>query len=783
MIMVVIKLKEKAIGSLKSNESTGMSETLKAITVHAVYFFAGVLVSRGTVFGSYSPFGTALIASVPYSNVLTVLSGSFIGYILPSSINSGMRYIASIIATAAIRWALNDLKRLTSHPLYSPIIALLPILATGLAVSAIEGFTEITIIMSITESLLAAGAAYFFTQTVIFASGNRGITTLNQQEIACIAMTCCIMLLSFAGVDVKGISVGRILSILVILFCSVYGGVAGGSISGIATGILFSLASPSLSYISGAYSFAGLMAGIFSHIGRIGSATAFILCNAIVSFQTGDFETIIAGLYEVMAATLIFMVIPRSKGAKLSQIFAPQMGKISTDGVRRSIIGRLDFASRALSSVSDSVEKVSEKLSKISAPDIGGVYDKAIDKTCCCCALRMFCWDKEGIDTREAIESLTPMLKEGETISAEHFSTKFKDRCVKVNEMASSINKYYEDFSNREAAERRMDEIRSIITDQFLGTSEILKDMAIEFNEYENYDSVSSDRISYYIRNLGAVPIDVSCFTDRFGRMSVDIEVTQSDEANIRKYSFMREISKICDREMDVPCITTADGHSRIHASEKPTYDVKVGSARHICNNGKLCGDNFYYFNDGMGRMIAILSDGMGTGGKAAVDGAMASSIMYELSKAGISFDCALRIVNSALLIRAGDESLATLDISCVDMFNGKLDILKAGAPFTFIKRGNVGATIDAPSLPVGILKDIKFAKDVSTIGENDYVVMVSDGVLSDGENWVEKELEKWNGDGPQELADYIVEEAMRRREDGYDDDITALVLQLVKTK
>ncbi|MFR1214328.1 MAG: hypothetical protein ACLSCV_06055 [Acutalibacteraceae bacterium] len=46
----------------------------------------------------------------------------------------------------------------------------------------------------------------------------------------------------------------------------------------------------------------------------------------------------------------------------------------------------------------------------------------------------------------------------------------------------------------------------------------------------------------------------------------------------------------------------------------------------------------------------------MGTGGRAAVDGAMASNIMGNLVKAGLGFDCALKIVNSAMQVKSGEE-------------------------------------------------------------------------------------------------------------------------------
>lgn len=774
-------MEEKSVLESKKYFDFTLSKAVKPIVVQLIYFFAGLLVSRGAIFGSYSPFGAALVAAVPYTSIWSVLAGGIIGYILPSGVNGSMRYIASIIAVVAIRWTLSDLKKVTEHPLYAPMVAMLPILATGIAMSAVDGFSGLSIVMTITESFLAAGASYFFARTVIFASGKRGITTLGQQEIACIAMSCCIMLLAFAGIDIKGISLGRVISVLVILFCARYGGVPGGSIAGISTGILFSLSSPVLSYISGAYSFAGLMAGLFSPLGRVGSATAFIVSNAIVAFQTGDTSIIIAGMYEVMAATLIFMIIPRTKGSKISAIFLPQPKVTITDGIRDSIVTRLNFASKALLSVSDSVEKVSEKLSKLSVPDIKGVYQKTIDNTCHCCALRLFCWEKEYDKTMAEFDNITPKLKKRGNIIAKDFSDYFNEHCCKIAEIANAVNRYYDEFSNKQAAERRMNEVRGIISEQFLGTSEILKDMAQEFEQYDTYDSKIAEEISAFLKSEGIVPIDVSCFADRFGRLSIEMEIAETEESVIRSHKVTREISKICDRAMDTPCISNSLGRCMIHISEKPVYSVEVGTAQHICNNGRLCGDNYDYFNDGLGRDVIVLSDGMGTGGKAAVDGAMAAGIMCDLAKAGINFDCALRIVNSALLIKAGEESLATLDITCIDKFTGKVDILKAGAPFTFIRKGETALTIDAPSLPAGILKNIEFSGDNIELGENDYIVMVSDGVLPNSDNWVEGELEKWEGTDPQKLANYIVEEAIKRREDGYDDDVTALVIKIVK--
>ena len=63
-------------------------------------------------------------------------------------------------------------------------------------------------------------------------------------------------------------------------FLRQYGGVGGGSISGIATGIIFSLSSVSLSYIAGAYALGATDPGLFFPFGQDRRGAAFIYPTA-----------------------------------------------------------------------------------------------------------------------------------------------------------------------------------------------------------------------------------------------------------------------------------------------------------------------------------------------------------------------------------------------------------------------------------------------------------------------------------------------------------------------
>ena len=753
----------------------------KTAARHLAAFAAGLLFARGTVFGQYAPFGVAAAAAAPYPVLWSAALGSALGYLLPSAAAVPVRYLAALLAAVAIRWTLNDLIRLRAHPAFAPGVAFLPVLATGLSVSAVNGSGAATTAMYVAEALLSGAAAYFLARTVAAWESGRSAGEWSAQEIACAAFAAGLLILSFSALTVFGVSAGRILAVLAILFAARYGGVSGGSVAGTAAGIAFSLSTAGLNYLSGAYALGGLMAGLFSPVGRLASACAFVAANTVASLQVGNGTAVMGGLYEVMAATVIYMLLPARTGGRLVGIFSHADDTARAEGLRRSVIMKLDFAAKALGGVSESVEEVSRKLKAACAPDVSSVYHRAADEVCHNCGLNLYCWDRNFTDTMNAFNDLTDKLREKGQIVRDDFREPFASHCTRLNRMTDAVNRGYGEFAVRAAAEDRAQQVRDVVAVQFETTSRMLEEMAGELELYERFDYAAAQKVEETLRLAGIRPFDVSCRTDRFGRMSVEIVSAPVDESRLNKAELTGEISRACSRTFQQPCVTTAGGKCRIQMNEMPAFRLKSGCAQHVCGNGKLCGDSWEIFSDGNGRRIAVLSDGMGSGGRAAVDGAMACGIMTRLIKAGIGFDAALKIVNSALLVKSGDESLATMDLAAVDLFSGHVDLFKAGAPAAVVRKNGRASVIDTPSLPIGILNDTRFAKSSENLSDGDLLVLLTDGALTSGVEWICDEVEKWRGRIPQELAETIVSRAISQRRDGHDDDITALVGMVVK--
>lgn len=746
------------------------------IVPYVLYGLLGFLCARGIVFTRYAPFGVSVVAAAPYSALWAAVVGSIMGYLMPGNAAVPIHYIAAVLACAAIRWTLNDLLRLRSHPAFAPLAAGLPALTTAMAVAFVNGSPGWTTALFVAEAFLSAGAAYFFNRAEAILHGRRLGMTLNMQESSCVLICIAIVLISLLDFSIMGISLGHIMAVLIILYAARYGGPAGGAVAGIASGAAFGLATSGISAISGAYALGGLVAGVFSPVGRLASAAAFVLANAVASLQVGGDAAVINGLYEVGIATVLYLALPSKFGTGLGVFFSENKTADRSEELRRMFVRRLDYTAKALDGVSEAVEEVSKKLEITTMPDMGSIYEKTIREVCTACGLKRYCWDHNYDENMDRLCSLDSVLKDKGYVIQGDFPEEFSSHCSRMNQICESISRHYLEFSAREAAEHRVRQIRSLAVEQFGMASRILEDLSGELELLERIDDVSAQKVTEILRTLQINPRYVNCFVDSFNRLRIEAELLPSEKRLLDRAYLAKEATRACGKTFDLPVLTAAHGNYRLVMAERPAFRIRTGYAQHICGNGKLCGDHCECFTDGSGRQIVLISDGMGNGGRAAVDAAMAEGLTAKLLQTGIGADACLKIVNNALLVKAGDESLATLDLALIDLFQGNIEFYKAGSPLSILRTNGHTSVIDTPSLPIGILNEIHFSKSSAAVDGEGLLVLMSDGALAAGEDWVIDAVDHFQGQLPQELAEELVGGAIARRDDGHDDDITVLV-------
>lgn len=692
---------------------------------------AGFLTARGLVFGKYAPFAAAGAAAAPFSTMWAVILGGAVGYLFPSPVDIPARYIAALLAVGAIRWSLSELKSIRDHPVFAPVTAFLPLLSTGIAMVFLNGSLSNVLAMYIAESFLAAGTAYFLRRTVQLLETHRETAVFDSGDVAAVIVSLGVLLLSFSNVTVSHISVGRVLIVLTVLVCARIGGLAGGAVAGIAAGTVQGLSTAGLSYLSGAYDLGGLMAGVFSPLGKFAVAVAFVISNGIASLQVNSTSQVFYGAVEVAAASVLYMLLPQSR--RLSNLFTAHGDRLPGDSLRKNVILRLRYTAEAMRSASDSVDRISEKLETTAAADLPHVYGRAAEKVCTGCSQCAVCWRKNRDETQKTFSRLSYPLRERGKIERSDFDVPFLTRCNRAMELRDAVNGEYRELLAKESARMRAEQVRAIVEEHFRSTAQMLGDMAEEFEQYQRFDEDSAEQV--------------------------------------------REVSGACGRTFTQPSVTAAGDTLKLQMCQKPVYAVQRGFAQHAANGASLCGDCAEAFTDGSGRYISVLSDGMGTGGRAAVDGTMTAGMAQSLLKAGIGFESTLKMINSAMLAKGGEESLATLDVACIDLFTGHVSLRKAGAAGTVLRRRKKTEYLEAKSVPVGILPEIAFARSEKDLDAGDMLVMVSDGVTASGTEWLCDLIANYEDDDPQALSERIVERAVKDRTDGHEDDVSAVVL------
>lgn len=233
-------------------------------------------------------------------------------------------------------------------------------------------------------------------------------------------------------------------------------------------------------------------------------------------------------------------------------------------------------------------------------------------------------------------------------------------------------------------------------------------------------------------------------------------------------------------REFDLPDIIEFNKRVRITAFQRADYGVKSAVCQLSRKKDSVSGDYVTGFIDGKGKYYSIMSDGMGTGTRAKVDSAFACGLLTKLLECGADIETAAEMLNTSLMVKSSDESFATLDVCCVDLYTGRTVLYKAGGADTFIKSGKTVTKIKSAGLPIGVAENLTMSKFSFTVSDDDIILMTSDGAdLS--EQWLKQTFSKETADNLEELVKTVAGAANFNAEKGREDDISIVALQLKK--
>lgn len=763
----------------------GMAQQLRRFAVsHRKWFemagsaAAGYVMSGSYIFGGIAPFGVAFCATLPMPHSVFAAMGAVIGYTFAQGPISTMKYLVAVAFVVALKWLFGGKVKEKFATVASALTALLSLgIANGI-MAVISDATLYDALTSAAEVFLGVSAAYFFTRSLAAIKG--GWESVNRADVSCLIVSFAIVVMGFTPLKIGGASLGRIISVLVVLLCARSGGESGGSVAGITAGIAMGLSGGDYSYAIAAYGFGGLLSGVFANIGRIATAGSFIVVNMIAALFTQSSGEVYISLIEIAVASVIFVAIPQSAVSKFKML--RQDGKLeNAASAQVALRGRLSEMSGALQNISSTTREVSTRLSKMESGGYGDMSARVADAVCTHCGMKTTCWQFKRGETDGAMDNALQVLKREGSINRERMPKYFTVNCCKLDTFVAELNVQFQAHVSKAGVQRKVSRVRDVVTDQFDGLAIMLDELSKELCGQVLLDSSAHKKVQQYLEKEGFNARQVRLHSDSYERVTAEITLAAYEKAKLDGPKTAVELSGILEAEFDLPYISATDDVITAVFTEKATFSVELGTYQIKPDGNKICGDAYVSIPNRMGKAHFILSDGMGSGGGAAVDAHMASGLISQLISVGLGHDAALKMVNSALLIKSGEESLATIDICSIDLYTGQADFYKAGAAPTYILRAGNAGYVESTSLPAGILQGVDFDKSGIKLREDDCILMISDGAVATGIDWIKSELTSNSGLDMQRLAEKIAMTSKIRRTDGHEDDITVMAIALRK--
>ena len=300
------------------------------------------------------------------------------------------------------------------------------------------------------------------------------------------------------------------------------------------------------------------------------------------------------------------------------------------------------------------------------------------------------------------------------------------EECIRKDEMTGAFWKSSKEKMTAKLLALRYSDSQKLLCEQIKIMEEIINSAGEKLDV--RYSEPISKQIMNKLTRYGYSPKSVIAYYNSKNRLHIELYFPVSDHPE----SFTRICDLITD-ELKLPLDTAQPVYSgkevRIRVYERPEHSTEICGASKSAGKDSDNGDTSLVFSDGTGVSYAVLSDGRGTGRKAAVESRMVVRMFRRLVGRGIDHLSAVKLINSIMVTKSSEETFATFDAVRIDLDTCKVTVIKSGAAATLIRhRGNV-LKVSSPTFPVGIYEESDTFAQEYELENGDIIIMCSDGI------------------------------------------------------
>ena len=626
------------------------------------------------------------------------------------------------------------------------------------------------------------------------------------EEVIGASLLLSIALSAVGNYNIWGFGIRNIFCIFMVLYLGFRNGMLVGATAGITIGVVISILGGEEQILIAAYAISGLIAGLLNKFGKIGVIIGFIIGNIAVAYAANGGVHNIIMFQEILIAAVGLLFVPKATKINIEDVI-PNTKLLPEAG------GSLEESSVTLDKLNSISKTISDMASNYEDSDI---YDRNLE---------MFedellnnldglegnnLYDDIYNNEDNIIEDIFEFLQENGVMTDNGFISIFAKHNIylvnsendyikaeeldEMREIIKAINTAYRISKNNFIWQKKLDDNNKNLSNQLKNVSRAINNIATGIKE--NSDEYESEKkeVEDLLKEKSINVKEISIKKENTGKTIINAYTNICDDAE-GKNCPIKPIEKVLNKVFDEKFVLQEQKCGiRLNKNicsytftSEDKFIIQTGIAKSKKHDSIVSGDNISQIRLGDGKYMLAISDGMGSGAEARRNSKIAISMLERLFSTGFDKETSINLINSAIMNANKEDMYATLDIEILDLYAGKLEILKNGACPTYIKKNRSVNIIKSTSLPAGIVNDISVDTYDTDLNDGDIVVICSDGIIESNNEYANKELwikyllEEIQTDSPERIADIILHEAIDNNFGKAKDDMTVIAFRVNK--
>lgn len=773
----------------------GTLESLFSRQVTLRVIVMALLLGRAVVFGDLAPFGLALFVAVRW-----VSPGQTWSVAIGLSLGALLRSPGAAVNLLGCMGIYVSLERYILSQRWRNLFAGMGMASlTCLLVKVPVFLLQPPSVFDLTSTLLEAGLVTVL--AYVFAHGGKSLLRQNTFELQgeqalAVSIVAAAMLMGLEGWSILGVSLKAIAAAYFVMLGAYLGGPAWGCVAGVTIGVVQNLAHPALLSQVGLYAGAGLLAGLFKDMKKIGVGLSFtlsLLLLTVYASQPGD-------LQQITYAALIAFALLLVSGRRWQTWFHPQLaqaqasettGQQQAHKAQRLAIGRLRDLEAVFTQLSEIFGEKETDEGFLVEKNFNALMDHIVTDVCERCPHFNSCWQQNFYKSYHTLLNMLALADAQGELSTTRIPEALEKRCRRPVELITCANYLVKVYKLNLYYQKKIQESRSLVANQLRGVATIMHSLTRDIHLESEQQLGLADEIKGQIAalKLAVQQVEVYRRQDR-----VDVILTKTackPDESLCVDQLIPLVSSLVGRpvvRMHSKC-PGRSGKGKCTLCLSTSQPLRTeSSVAQICRTGAgVSGDTASIKELPNGKLAVLLSDGMGNGPEASRESRATVAVLEQLLRSGFDKETAVQTINSVLMLRSPRETFATVDMAVIDLYTGIAELTKIGATAAFVKRGDKVECIQSNSLPAGILHKIDIDSRRISLQPGDLLVMLTDGLLdsqrdiADKEEWFARILRQSTQINPSELVKYLMDRASMNTRNQVIDDMTVIAIRITK--